>query len=221
MSSCSSGFVIYLSFLFIGSYKQYKKSFIPLQTSVVTLFQHYCFSCLFHYISIDHEQSNALHSTLALCKWSKLFKPIAFINAWCLSFVSALDTMSTIISFVGKYFIRISWFFYFNFNEVMLYINMFGARLMCGVLCKYYASLILAHDGFRFFLYVSHICQKLSKPNHHLRAMASGHVLRLHHRKCNGWLFLPFSWNDSKANKKSCTPVVDPQLFASNTQSIL
>jgi hypothetical protein len=50
--------------LFIGSHEQYAKSLIPLRTSMVALFQPYSFSCLFHYILIGYEQSNAPPSTL-------------------------------------------------------------------------------------------------------------------------------------------------------------
>ena len=54
----------------------------------------------------------------------------------------------------------------------------------------------------RSFLHISHIRQKLSKPNIFLCAMASGHILCLCRRQCNGWLFLAFPQNDSNANKK-------------------
>ena len=64
----------------------------------------------------------------------------------------------------------------------MLYINMFSARMVCGILCKCYASLIVARDGCRSFLNISHIRQKLPTPNRFLRAMASGRVLCLYCR---------------------------------------
>ena len=48
--------------LFIGSYKQYGITLnIPLHAGIVALFEPYCFSCLFHYISIDYS-STALPS---------------------------------------------------------------------------------------------------------------------------------------------------------------
>ena len=77
--------------------------------------------------------------------------------------------------------------------------------MVCGILCKCYASLIVAHDECRSFLHVSHIRQKLPKPNHFFCAMISGHVLHLHRRQCNGWLFLGFPWNNSNATKKYVT----------------
>ena len=54
--------------LFFGSYKRFRITLIPLQTSVVALFSPYCFSRLFHYIFIEYKQSNALPSTLPLCE---------------------------------------------------------------------------------------------------------------------------------------------------------
>ena len=100
-------------------------------------------------------------------------------------------------------------------NEVKLYIDMFGAIMMYGIICKCYASLLVAHDGCWSFLHISHIHQNLPKPNRFLRAMASGHVLHLRRRQCNGWLFLAFPRNDSNAKKK----YVDRWSFASPTQS--
>ena len=47
----------------------------------------------------------------------------------------------------------------------MVYIKNFGGRMVCGILCKCYAYLIVAHDRFWCFLHVSHIRQKLPKPN--------------------------------------------------------
>ena len=54
--------------LFIGIYKQYGITLIPLQTSIVALFYPYSFSCIFHYIFINYKQSNALPSTVPLCE---------------------------------------------------------------------------------------------------------------------------------------------------------
>ena len=61
--------LLFIAFLLVtGSYKQYGIILIPLRTSIVALLEPYSFSCLFHYISIDYEQSNALPSTRLLCK---------------------------------------------------------------------------------------------------------------------------------------------------------
>jgi hypothetical protein len=51
-------------------------------------------------------------------------------------------------------------------------------------------------------MHVSHIRQKLHEPNRFFHAMASGHIFRLHRRRCNDWLFLAFPRNDSNANEK-------------------
>ena len=64
-------FIVFL--LFIGSYKQYGIILIPLRTSIVAWFKPYCFSCLFHYIFIDYEQSNALPPT-------KMFQSIIMLH---------------------------------------------------------------------------------------------------------------------------------------------
>ena len=61
----------------------------------------------------------------------------------------------------------------------MLYIDLFGARMVCVILWKHYTSLIVIYDGCCSFLHESHTRQKLPKPTGLLRAMASGHVLRL------------------------------------------
>ena len=58
-------FIVFL--LFIGSDKQYGMILISFRTSIVALFQPHSFSCFFHYISIDYEQSNALLSTGNSC----------------------------------------------------------------------------------------------------------------------------------------------------------
>ena len=101
-----------------------------------------------------------------------------------------------------------------SFLEVMLYIDMFVARMVCNIICKCYASLIVTHDRYQAFLHVSHICQNLPKPNCFLRAMASGHVLRLHRRQCNDWLFLHFH-EITPLPITNMYPVVDRQSFAS------
>ena len=126
---------------------------------------------------------------------------LAFVNVWCLSFTSGLVNTSAIISSFGQFFKHISWFF----DEVMLYINMFDVRSVCGILCKCYASLIIAHDGCWYFLHISHIHQKLPKPNNFFHAMTSAHVFCLHHRQRNGWLFLAFPRNDFNSNTKTHT----------------
>ena len=36
-------------------------------------------------------------------------------------------------------------------NEVILYINIYDEKWVCEILCKCYASLIVAHDGYEFF----------------------------------------------------------------------
>ena len=62
MLSCSPCFAFswpFLYYFFLGSHKQYRINVIPLRASVVALFWPYCFSCLFHYINIHYEQSNA------------------------------------------------------------------------------------------------------------------------------------------------------------------
>ena len=69
---------------------------------------------------------------------------------------------------------------------------MFGARMVCGIICKCYVSLIVAHDRYRSFLHVSHICQKLLKPNRFLHAMANDHILHLCCKQFNGWWYLCF-----------------------------
>ena len=74
--------------------------------------------------------------------------------------------------------------------------------MVCGFICKCYPSSMVTHDGCQSFLHVSHIRQKLPKLDSFFCAMVIGHVLRLHCRQCNGWLFLVFLQNDSNANKK-------------------
>ena len=54
--------------LILGSYKQYWITLTPLRTNLVTLPKPYCFSYLFHYISIDYKQSNAPPSTQSMKK---------------------------------------------------------------------------------------------------------------------------------------------------------
>ena len=68
------------------------------------------------------------------------------------------------------------------------------------------------------FLHVSHILQKLPKPNRFLHAMASGHVLCLRRRQYNGWLLNAFLLNVSNADKDT-HHVVDRRSFASPIQS--
>ena len=67
-------------------------------------------------------------------------------------------------------------------NEVMLYIDMIGVRILCRILCKCYAFLIVIHDGCQSFLHISHIRQTLPKSNRFLSIMASIRVLCLHRR---------------------------------------
>ena len=62
MASCSPLLCVFFFFFFFCSYKQYGITLIPFQTSIVAFFYPYSFSCLFHYISIGYEQSNALPS---------------------------------------------------------------------------------------------------------------------------------------------------------------
>ena len=97
----------------------------------------------------------------------------------------------------------------------MVYIDMIGVRMVCRILCKCYACLIIAHDGCWSFLHVSHIYQKLPKPNGFLPAMTSGHILRPRCIWCNNWL-LPR--NNSNADKKTYA-MVDSWSFASHVQS--
>lgn len=107
-----------------------------------------------------------------ICKY---FKPIV-----CNWFVS----MATIVYFVGKYFKHLYWLF-----------NLSLLKWCCTSICLVRewcvgffanASLLVAHDGCSSFLHVSHILQKWLHPNRFLCAMASGHILCLHRRKCNG-----------------------------------
>ena len=80
-------------------------------------------------------------------------------------------------------------------------------KIVNGILCKCYASLIVAHDGCPSFLHISHIHQKLHKPNYFLHAMASGHVLCLCHRQCNGWLVVScISTKWFQRQDVACTP---------------
>ena len=58
----------------------------------------------------------------------------------------------------------------------MLYIDMFGVKMVCWILCKCYASMIITHDGWQYFLHISYIHQKLLKPNRFLSTMASSHI---------------------------------------------
>lgn len=51
----------------------------------------------------------------------------------------------------------------------MLYINMFDVRMVCRIICKCYASLIFIQDRCQSFLHISHIHQKLPKPNRFLK----------------------------------------------------
>ena len=65
MVSCSHCFAFDLFFVFLlWSIQTRWDNFYPSKTNVVALFECYCFSCLFHYISIDNEQSNVLPSTI-------------------------------------------------------------------------------------------------------------------------------------------------------------
>ena len=98
----------------------------------------------------------------------------------------------------------------------MLYIDMFGAKLVCRMLCKCYASFIITYNGCWYFLHISHIRQKLPKPNRFLNTMASSHILRVRCRYYNGLLFIAFSHND---NKKDTYQVVDCWSFESPAQS--
>ena len=100
----------------------------------------------------------------------------------------------------------------------MLYVDMFGARLVCGIFCKCYASLIVAHDGCRSFLHVPYISQKLPKLMCLFSAMASCNVLRLRCRQWSGWLFLAFHKMIPMPTINTY-PMVDSWLFASPIQS--
>ena len=92
----------------------------------------------------------------------------------------------------------------------MLYINMSNMRMVCGILCKCYALLIVSHNGYQFSCtYPTSLHPTLaivSKRNHFLCALASVHVLCLCRRQCNGWLYLAFACNTFV--------VVDHQSFA-------
>ena len=46
---------------------------------------------------------------------------------------------------------------------MILYVYMFGARIVYEIYCKFYVSLIVTRDGCRSYLHVSHIYQKLPK----------------------------------------------------------
>ena len=63
--------------------------------------------------------------------------------------------------------------------------------MVCEILCKCYASLIIAHDGWWSILHVCHIRTKLLKQNHFFRAMSSGRVRYLCCKQCNVCLHLP------------------------------
>ena len=76
--------------------------------------------------------------------------------------------------------------------EVMLYINIFGARMVCRILSKYYASLIVTHDGSQSFLHIFNICQSLLKPNRFFSTMTSSHVFHFFVDKTMVGCFLHF-----------------------------
>ena len=61
------GLHVIVLLLIIDSYKQYEFTLVPLRTTIVVLFRSYSSSWLFHYNSIDYEQSNALSSTTTSC----------------------------------------------------------------------------------------------------------------------------------------------------------
>lgn len=59
----------------------------------------------------------------------------------------------------------------------MLYIDILDAIMVCGILYKSYASLIITFDECRFILHIFQIRQKLQKLNCFLCAITSGHIL--------------------------------------------
>ena len=64
IASCSLCFAIYCFSSFPWFIQTIWDNSYPSQTNVVALFLPYRFSCLFHYVFIDYEQSNALPSTI-------------------------------------------------------------------------------------------------------------------------------------------------------------
>src|SRR5688500_8239653 len=71
-------------------------------------------------------------------------------------------------------------------NEMMLNVNVLRARVVCGILCKCYTSLIITHYRSCTFLHKSHIRQQLPQPYRLLCTMACSHVLRLRGGQGNG-----------------------------------
>ena len=103
----------------------------------------------------------------------------------------------------------------------MLYIDMFGVRMVGGILCKCYASLIVIHDECWSFLHIiSHIRQKMPKPNRFLSIMASSHVLCYVIDNAMAGCFLHF-YELTPMPTKNMYPMVDRQSFESPAQSVL
>ena len=108
------------------------------------IFLKYSFSCLFHHIFIGYKKSNVSPSTHPFYKLSKVSKPIAFVNTRCLCFASgwwacplsypSLDNTSNI---------------FLDFL-VILYIHIFGAKMVYANLCNCCASLIVLQDGCQY-----------------------------------------------------------------------
>ena len=100
---------------------------------------------------------------------------------------------------------------------MMLYNNLFGASMLCGILCKYYASLIGAHDRCRSFLHVSNIYQEFYQTASFVQwlvAMYSANVVDSAMVGC----FLHF-YEMTPTPTKNTYPVVDCRSFTSPAQS--